>query len=924
MFLKQLFSYLFIYFIFILTPVFSEDWLDLYEGEKLEVYGSEKSKKYPVSNIFWEIEDWENHYSLMAFWLYKYRNYPKFTSAHLFPFYSSLNSKIDERRKYRFLNYTYKQNKDSSSNDRSIFPLIFWGKNENLNESYHSILPFYYYDSAEKGERNNLSFLFIPFPFYYSSTSYTFHKKKEHKESVHWSLLHYRKLQEDEGYELKNFQHQNAIGFPLLPFVYYSSNIQGRGTYRRILSLFHKETSETGEMQAISFFPFFSYEKKASFSIPILLFRKDLNTPTPAYGETVFPLSLYYHSWDPSHDTKLLGPYYSQESKIINHSLTVLFPLYWKKNSETKDWTLLLPLYFNYNDKESDYHFNLIWFTRNQAGLISPDLNITRKEDTWFFDTDINILYYLLSFSFRESFSKPKFLRDSSSRLKTYEELEEDKRNEEEKKRKLENKLNEEPSLQTRRSISREDSSQFRGYSALFGLVAYEKADTRRHFRLLPLSWLSWDEASDEKIILLPPFPPLVVWFSSPELEYNIIFPFYGRQKDKESEKKAYLINAYISESYKMDNLEERSILWPLINYYTSDNKSGHRILPFYLQTNYKGEAYTESVNYTLFSRYSNYTSKNHSDYSLFLWPLLTYFSKSNDIYPKTTGSKTKTEEFEKYTLFLSPFIYRSSDAYNTHTNLFWFTDWTVKNNGSLDYILLFPFFYTDNFFMFFPFTFTSYGENRITTFTLLNFYKSSENYTYYNFLFLLQFENNPEDFSSYLLFNSFNLEFRPKVFESEGLYSLLWDFKKYEENWKEASVLWLGYENKHQEEIYNFLPLFRTSNREYEKTRIYGPGLHYYSESNHSTRHIGLAGILYWYYNSKTKRDRSFYVLLGSLYREYTQKERGFISRGSLWGWLWEYQKEEETGFTKFSIFKLFSYKREADGTRKLIGFPF
>ena len=72
------------------------DWSDLAE-EKYKVFGSEKEKKYPINAFVVEKEEWENHYSFMAFWLYKTVDYPKFTSLRIFPFYYNKKSKIDNR-----------------------------------------------------------------------------------------------------------------------------------------------------------------------------------------------------------------------------------------------------------------------------------------------------------------------------------------------------------------------------------------------------------------------------------------------------------------------------------------------------------------------------------------------------------------------------------------------------------------------------------------------------------------------------------------------------------------------------------------------------------------------------------------------------------------------------------------------------------
>ena len=50
---------------------------------------------------------------------------------------------------------------------------------------------------------------------------------------------------------------------------------------------------------------------------------------------------------------------------------------------------------------------------------------------------------------------------------------------------------------------------------------------------------------------------------------------------------------------------------------------------------------------------------------------------------------------------------------------------------------------------------------------------------------------------------------------------------------------------------------------------------------------------------------------LLGTLYNEVKYPERKYHARGSFWGLLWDYETEEETGFTKFTILKgLYKYR--------------
>src|SRR6056297_2796115 len=76
-----------------------DDWSDLREEERA-VFGSEKEEKYPINAFLVEKEDWEDHHSLMILWAFKTTDYPSYRSLRMLPFWYSLNSKIDNRRKY--------------------------------------------------------------------------------------------------------------------------------------------------------------------------------------------------------------------------------------------------------------------------------------------------------------------------------------------------------------------------------------------------------------------------------------------------------------------------------------------------------------------------------------------------------------------------------------------------------------------------------------------------------------------------------------------------------------------------------------------------------------------------------------------------------------------------------------------------------
>ena len=1095
---KSYFIFTWLLFLFFCFSIQAKDWSDLDEGEKKDVYGSEKRKKYSASNLFFEIENWEKHYGVRILYLYDHTDYPKYNSTYFIPFYNRLESKIDNRKKFRFLNYTFKEERKEI--DRSIFPIAFWGNNTESNKNYNSILPFYYssktfnktkqetnlilfpltYYYLQQSEsqdnfssENNFSILhgrisetykttnltkeksiwfpiipivrhtqledsyyhyifpiygfyrkenssedttkfgFSIFPFYYSNYSYPITKGERHYEITNWTLFHYRSIEEDRG-GFREYTHKSKWGFPLLPFGYYSSYEQGEGNYKRLLTLFHWENSENGELNAISFLPFFFYKKQNYFRIPILLVDKDLSSPAATSGRTFMPIFLYYNRWDTANQTFVLGPWVSLRSDIQDESFSTFFPFYWKRKSEKRDFTLILPIYANYNDKENDYHFNLFWFTKSNSGLINPNLSVGTKEDKWYFDTDLTLLYYLASISFRQTLDKPKFLRNVLNRNKSYEEIEEDKKKQLELEQK--NKIAEadnKPKLSRKKSVSREESLSFSGYSLLFGLLSYEAADTRRHFRLLPLSWFSWDKTSDDKVYVAP----LFLWYQTEVLEYFVFFPFYGKQKDEDAEKKAFLINLFISESYKAQNWKENSVVWPFVNWYSSDSISGHRFLPFYIHKTNINQDSTTNTNYSLLSYYNKRESKDYSQTKFYFWPLLVFY-KSNS-YKELDSSNGKKKLIKESSLWFTPFLFRSNTRYYSHTNLLWFIDWESNTEQeTLNYLIIAPFYYfSHRDFGVFPISFNNTSDG-FQTFTLLNYFKKRENYFYLNsFVFLAEIEKQPNSFEVNFLFRSFNFSNTETQTRFSGLFGYGWDFSRENGKWKEASILsylgggyrldggapiynlsllfyhevgidyyknwtlgnyrrvskegirnnflyladyeyfaandsttwdflftgiqyhnfqkenyfragygflwnfrkendlwsdatflWLGYSKDREAVTYNFLPVIRTYDSKDEQSRIYGPMLLYTSKEVDKDLELGLLGLAYWH---KKEKQEETYILLGALYREYTKSERGFRSRGSLWGWLWNYEKEEETAYEKYSLFKIFSYTK-------------
>ncbi|MEM7182722.1 MAG: hypothetical protein AAF518_17545 [Spirochaetota bacterium] len=491
-------------------------------------------------------------------------------------------------------------------------------------------------------------------------------------------------------------------------------------------------------------------------------------------------------------------------------------------------------------------------FYNSETGVLSPYLTGGQDEDKWYLDSEFTVLYYLASFSFRKSIDKPQYLRKQTARIASFETQ---KQKEKEEKRKArwkemaKKKARENPKLAKKRDFTREDSLSFAGYSALFGLISYEKADTKRHFRLLPFSWLTWDEASDEKIIIVPPFPPIAVWYETEDISYNVFFPFYGRQRDEDSEITSYLLNFYIRESYKEEKLEETSVLWPLANFYRSETSSGQRVLPFYLHKNVIEKDKTVTSNYSLFSYYNNETHKNGNQYkSFYFWPLLIAYNK--DKY------KYKEKESEEMTLWATPFFYRNSNEHKVRTNFLWFTDWKFRKHkqrkDELKYLLVFPFYYAPGSFHIIPIMWNKKNTNGFKSFFLVNYLEVTDKKYYNNFATLIKFQKNRDD--QYLHFS--------------GLWDFLWNFKRHGDGkWKELSLGWylgLGY---HETNFYHATPLLMYKSK--------SDGFWNFTLGN--------------YMRNNSQRFYDNFLFLVEYEKSKKTKQMQFRS---LWGWLWNFDK--------------------------------
>jgi len=799
--------------LFLLFPLssFAHDFEDLKEGEE-KLYGSKKREKYRSTAFFWEIEDWQDHYSETIFWVYNYTNYPKYKSTYLFPFYSKMESKIDNRKKERFLNYSVF--KKDSELEKSFFPFAFWGsdnlekidyftllplfhlsfQNKSTKQGFRLVVPLVYYEhQEEKQELEQSQFLLFPFynkkyekslqseftsyslpilPLIYYSTEnskkhlnlfwildnewenetlsksfflpvYYYTSENEPKSSYFFSLLFYRDKSEHFHYQhyfssLYTWQTPSSRGWNFLgivhshrdennlktnyifPVYYYSENdrfvslfysrffsngikekygfgpmysfwddSESKGLW--IFNFFTKQTKDN-QTQSLIFFPFFDYEKNYSFSsfsifylysnksdgkknfysriFPFYSYQEDENffeynfllgvvnrrysSSKELLSSYFFPFYSYEKSTTSSNYSGFLGlygkdldtkgellhsrflpfyyynknellyffPYFRKGSDdLSNEYFRTFFPIYYAWKTKESESNNLLPIWIDYKNIYGDeFKINILAIAKTQkSGLLRPDLNVGNKEDRYYLDTDISWFHSLFRFSTRISAKNPFY----NLPKEFYEQNKED----------VNQTTN--PSLQKKKTFTREDSNFFVGYSALFYFVAYEKADSKRHFRTFPLMWFTWDENSDNKLVLFPPILPITFYYNTPELQYIAFIPFFGRQKTPESKIDSILFFAYIGEEYKEKNLIETSFIWPIFNRYKSDEESGFRVFPLFWDKWKEDKNLTTHKNFSLLHYFETKTSTDDLDFTFLTFPIYynSYKSKNRNYF---------------------------------------------------------------------------------------------------------------------------------------------------------------------------------------------------------------------------------------------------------------------------------------------------
>lgn len=646
-----------------------------------------------------------------------YRSKNEYGSRTIFPFFYR-NTKGNSSQNY-LINTYLSWDKKGEFDQGIFFPLWFyksqeyfhflplWAKGNQAGNEYTWIIPLFTYWNKTRtwvgpfySRRSEIGDQFdrwILFPFWYfyrdswqgnKSESYTllpifqWNDTSEYKELItplSYSIDYKTKF---EKYSLvtlyEKYDTDQESRRRIYPF--YFSNNTNEYSYWNVLGLVGRGFDKAGDSKYTYAFPFYFY-KRDSFRLVLpfyFRFGKDYDIYTH-FG--------IFHYWNRSEekDNTWIWPllWFSNVDKVRKEEFSTWFPLYWNWNNSRSKGDMFLPLWLNYYEADKTLELKLAYSSSKTLGSFSGTAGVGATEKDYYLDADISLFYSLFSISTRTSVNKEElqFWKENHPPELSTADLPVQNIS-------VKNSGEEKEGLGKYNRLTREKVRSFWGVSALFGIFSYEKGDDRRHFRLLPLSWFSWSEKTADKVYAAPLF------FSSRigDESYFVLFPFYGRQEQKENFQESYLLLGFLRG--KQGELRDYSILWPITRLYFSSDAWGFRIFPLIAHDQSKDFSRTISpLYYRKRIVEGNLTSR--SFHSLLL-PLYHSGSESNqngDIFQE-----------DSYNLFLPLYLRMGSKRYsasgeasesNFYTLLSYYSN-KKETSGAESTTLLTPFYYSN------------------------------------------------------------------------------------------------------------------------------------------------------------------------------------------------------------------------------------
>lgn len=617
----------------------------------------------------------------------------------------------------------YAHRKDQESSSTNLLTLIYWAHDrERATAGPGNLLPV---NSGTRRKETLRTFNVFPLyfqgfgrdshlyavPLYFQDrTDYFFRS---------WGPLHY--LFESETEE--------SLYLPLLPVIY-ASRRHGDTVKKNYLTFYYTKDGPDGYLR---FLPPYYHDhdivtestgivRKDHYNIALLANWNSVNDElqdlilAPVYfwekGENGHTHVVPFYFEDRNPERKLnFGPlHYFRKDDTTEYLWAALYYSWINKGENPSNGNFMVPFYFNYKDPVKNYHVNLGGISLSEE---SADVRVNtvagETKAVSVLDTDIGWLYNLFSYSARIPLQETDDTRvintetvqdiPEGSQILSVETLDPDSPGEQQPELAP---IEEGVSIKRDTSINRENSIRFSGWSVLFGLFARETADTRHHARALPLFWLSWDDASEDQVTVIP---GAYMSYDEEPNHYYVLFPLfvplYATQETPDYSLESYGLFLYLEEEDRVARRRETSIFWPFYNEYEAPEVSGSRLLPVYYTRKTKhgdGKGYDEfSITPLFYSDESAFYAgpdDRNPEYveKSFYSPL--YLSSSN------TGRNVESG----WSFFPIPFYYRSVEGNQKTENLLLLVHRESELNGPTTHFRFFPFFYYgENYHAFLP-----------------------------------------------------------------------------------------------------------------------------------------------------------------------------------------------------------------------------
>ncbi len=366
---------------------------------------------------------------------------------------------------------------------------------------------------------------------------------------------------------------ESSFWFPILPVFFRTSNTVMEASWTHTwFALWDLVTDEHG-IQRFAFVPFVFYRRDSYLALAPFYIR-----PGPYHADSGFSFGpLHFHSWEPGRDRLWALIYYGSHDGPAQERTRVVFPLYWSFREKQTRSELFLPFYVSHESPRVYYHANLMGLSVTREAGYRASVGADTKAGRVYLDFEVAWLYNLVGFSKRMSAPLP-FRKEEPEPEPTIAQA--DGLVAAERSRRAGGRQDgfEEPRLERSLSVSRDDTLNYTGLDLLYGVFSIRYADTRRHFRLLPLSWLTWDTRSDDRLHVIP---PLFVWYQKHLTEYFVLFPLYALQREENgSFVRSVGLLLFIQMYEAEESLREYAYLWPLISLYKSPRRFGGRVVP--------------------------------------------------------------------------------------------------------------------------------------------------------------------------------------------------------------------------------------------------------------------------------------------------------------------------------------------------------